>query len=147
MLASLELEISTEFWTPVKQQVTNNLPQQITRGTEFIPGQDTHNQGYYVTVAGRSVTVEYINRHWYYLEYKSQHNSYITRADLALTKEQLVQHGLACKVQPPVTNILIPWESTEVLPPNKDDNTPTKGKGKAKSVVSNDSDKESYQPA
>jgi len=41
----------------------------------------------------------------------------------------------------------MPQESTEVLPPNKDDDTPTKGKGKAKSVISNKLDnKEMYQP-
>jgi len=146
-LASLKLEIGTEYWTAVKRQAVDNLPQQITGGTEFIPGKDTYNQGYYVTVAGQSVAVKYINGHWYYLEYKSQHNFYITRADLALTEEQLVRHGLTCEVQPPISNILTPRESTEVLPPDKDDDTPTKGKGKAKSVVSDDSDKELYQPA
>jgi len=67
--------------------------------------------------------------------------------DLALTKEQLIQHRLVCKVQPPVTNILTPQESSEVLPLDKDNNTPTKGKGKAKSIVSNESDnKETYKP-
>jgi len=67
MLASLELEIGTEFWTAIKCQGTNDLPQQITGGTEFIPGQDTYNRRYYVTVTRQSVVVKYINGQWYYL--------------------------------------------------------------------------------
>ena len=73
-------------------------------GVEF--NSETPGNSYYVQVGQRSVAVKYISGCWYYLEYESHHNSYITRADLVLTKEQLQQHNLACEVQPPESNLL-----------------------------------------
>ena len=116
------------------------------RGADF--NTETPGHGYYIQVRQRSVAVEYVNRRWYYLEYKLHHNSYITQVDLALTKEQLQQHNLACEVQPPETNLLM--VRLPSVAPVKDDNTPTKSGDKGKRPTRYDSsDKEDnkFHPA
>ena len=125
--------------------MTDDLPTELAQGAEFTT--EPNALEYYVKVGQRSVAIEYINGHWYYLEFENQHNAYITQADLALTEEQLKQHNLACKVQPPDLNLLLARPLSIVL--EKEDDMPMKSTDKGKKVlVYNSSDnEEEFHPA
>ena len=143
MLAAIQLDIDTNVWTVVLCRQEDDLPKELT-GSNLLHLKGKYDWGYVVVEGTRNVGIEYINNKWYYLELDRQTGAYITKEGLALTNEQLIQHGLSCTVQPPETNILTARESSEV-PAEDEGSTPTKGK---EPVTHNSSDdKDLYLPA
>jgi hypothetical protein len=61
MLASITVDFLLGQWHFVTVRTTDNLPQKLTCGAEFIPGSSYHSSG------TRKELVKFINNEWHQL--------------------------------------------------------------------------------